>query len=160
MSTPPASNAPARPGALSRLAHACAAHGWRTIAIWLVAVVAVFGASPALGGPLVDEFSLPGSDTQRATDLLQSRFPARSGDSAQMVFTVDSGRLDQGKARAALEDALATTRTVPGVVSVSDPLAAGSGQLSDNGRVAYADAQFSTPAVISWMSRSAGNRSR
>jgi RND superfamily putative drug exporter len=147
MSPPPASDPPVRPGALSRLAHACAAHGWRTIAVWLVAIVAVFGAAQTLGGPLVDQFSLPGSDTQRATDLLQSRFPARSGDSAQMVFAVPSGRLDRGGARAALEDALARARAVPGVVSVSDPLAAGSGQLSENGRVAYADAQFSTPAV-------------
>jgi RND superfamily putative drug exporter len=147
MSTSPVPDAPARTGALSRLAHACAAHGWRTIAIWVVAVVAVFGASQSLGGSLVDEFSLPGSDTQRATDLLESRFPDRSGDSAQMVLAVDSGRLDRGAARAALEDALARTREVPGVVSVSDPLKAGSGQLSDNGRVAYADVQFSTPAV-------------
>ena len=134
-------------GALSRLARACAAHGWRTIAIWVVAIVAVLGAAQSVGGSLVDEFSLPGSDTQRVTDLLESRFPARSGDSAQMVFAVDSGRLDTGAARAAVADAVTAAGEVPGVVSVSDPFADEADQLSDGGRIAYADVQFSAPAV-------------
>lgn len=134
-------------GALSRLARACARHGWRTVAIWVVAVVAVFGAAQSVGGSLVDEFSLPGSETQRVTDLLESRFPARSGDSAQMVFAVDSGRLDAGSARAAVGDAVAAAEGIPGVVAVGDPFAEGTDQLSEDGRVAYADVQFSTTAV-------------
>jgi RND superfamily putative drug exporter len=134
-------------GALSRLARACAAHGWRTIAIWVVAVVAIAGAAQTVGGSLVDEFSLPGSDTQRVTDLLESRFPARSGDSADMVFAVDSGRLDTGAARAAVTDAIAAAEEIPGVVDVGDPFAPGAGRLSDDGRIAYTDVRFSTPAI-------------
>ncbi len=137
---------PAHRGALARLARACAAHGWRTIAIWVVAVVAIAGAAQTVGGSLVDDFNLPGSDTQRATDLLESRFPARSGDSADMVFAVDSGRLDRGEPRAAVAAAIAAAEEIPGVVAVSDPLAEG-GQLSDDGRIALADVRFSTPAV-------------
>jgi putative drug exporter of the RND superfamily len=133
-------------GALARLARACAAHGWRTIAIWVVAVVAIAGAAQTVGGSLVDDFNLPGSDTQRATDLLESRFPARSGDSADMVFAVESGRLDRGEARTAVAAAIAAAEEVPGVVAVSDPLAEG-GALSDDGRIALADVRFSTPAV-------------
>lgn len=138
---------PARSGALSRLAHVCAAHGWRTIVTWIVAVVAVVVLSQSFGGALVDEFSLPDSDSQRATGLLESRFPARSGDAAQMVFAVDSGRLDQGSARAAVESAVAAARQVPGVTEVADPLAAGSGELSDDGWIAYADVQFAQKAI-------------
>ena len=137
---------PAHAGALSRLARACAGHGWRTIGAWLVAVVAIAALSQGFGGQLVNEFTLPNSDSQRATDLLQSRFPARSGDSAQMVFAVDSGRLDQGEARAAVAAAVAAAERVPGVTAVSDPLAAGSSQLSQDGRIGYADVQFSQPA--------------
>lgn len=142
-SSPP----PVRSGALSRLAHACAGHGWRTIGTWIVAVVAVVVLSQSFGGALVDQFSLPNSDSQRATDLLQSRFAARSGDSAQMVFAVDSGRLDQGPARAAVESAVAAARQVPGATEVADPLAAGSAQLSDDGRIAYANVQFAQKAI-------------
>ena len=137
----------ARPGALTRLTHACAAHGWRTIIVWILAIVAVFGAAGTIGGTLVDQFSLPGSDSQKAVDLLKSRFPAHSGDAAQMVFAVPSGSLSQGEARAAIEAAVTAAGKVPGVVSVSDPFAPGSTRVSASGRVAYADVQFSQVAV-------------
>ncbi len=138
----------ARPGVLTRVVHACAAHGWRTVIAWILAIVAVFGAAGTIGGTLVDQFSLPGSDSQKAVDLLDSRFPARSGDAAQMVFAVPAGtNLSEGEAKAAIEAAVAAAEKVPGVVSVGSPFAPGSTQVSDNGRVAYADVQFSQTAV-------------
>lgn len=143
----PEPNGRARPGALSRFTHACAAHAWRTIAIWVVVIIGIFGAAGTVGGQLIDEFSLPGSDSQKAVDLLESRFPARSGDSAQMVFAVDSGRLDQGEAKAAVLAAVAKAEAVPGVVEVSDPFASGSDRVSENGRIAYSTVQFSQPAI-------------
>ena len=143
----PEPTGPARPGALPRLTHACAAHGWRTIAVWIVVIVGIFGAAGTVGGQLVDQFSLPGSDSQKAVDLLESRFPARSGDAAQMVFAVPSGRLDQGEARAAVEAAVAKAKAVPGVVSVSDPLAPGASQLSEQRPRRVRDVQFSQPAI-------------
>ena len=135
-----------RSGALARLAHACAAHGWRTIGLWIAALAAIVALSASLGGTFSDEFSLPGSDSQRATNLLETRFAARSGDSAQMVFAVDSGRIDAGAPRATVAAALAAAEKVPGVVSVADPLAAGSDQVSSDGRIAYADVRFSQKA--------------
>ena len=41
---------PRHEGALSRLARACARHGWRTIAIWVVVAVAIVGGSATIGG--------------------------------------------------------------------------------------------------------------
>ena len=143
----PEPNGPARPGALSRFVHACAKHAWRTIAVWVVVIVGIFGAAATVGGQLIDEFSLPGSDSQKAIDLLDTRFPARSGDSAQMVFAVDSGRLDQGEARSAVLAAVAAAEKVPGVVSASDPFAGGGAAVSENGRIGYSTVQFSQPAV-------------
>lgn len=138
---------PVRSGPLSRLAHLCAAHGWRTIGAWLAAVVAVIVLSQSFGGPLVDEFSLPGSDSQRAADLLDTRFPARSGDSAQMVFAAESGRLDRGEQRDAVREAVTAAGRIPGVTAVSDPLAPDTGGLSEDGRIAYSDVQFAAKAV-------------
>ena len=137
---------PVRSGALARLAHACAAHGWRTIGLWVAALISVVVLTASFGGTFSDEFSLPGSDSQRATNLLETRFAARSGDSAQMVFAVDSGRIDRGAPRATVEAAIAAAEKVPGVVSVGDPLQADSGQVSSDGRIAYADVQFSEKA--------------
>ncbi|MCC6222937.1 MAG: MMPL family transporter [Thermoleophilia bacterium] len=132
-------------GALARLGRACARHRWRTIGLWLVAIVAVVGVSRVAGGELVDEFSIPNSDAQRAFDLLEERFPARSGDSATLVFAAREGRLDDAAAREAVERALAAAAAVPGVESAGDPYATESGELSDDGRIAYADVQFDRP---------------
>ena len=42
-------------------------------------------------GTLVNEFKLPGSDTQRATDLLKAKFPAQNGSSLTFVFQAKPG---------------------------------------------------------------------
>ena len=133
----------ARPeGALSRLARACARHGWRTIVVWVIAVGAIAGLSQTVGGSLVDEFTIPDSGAQQATDLLTDRFPARSGDSAQIVLALERGRLDAGDAKAAVADALDAARATEGVTSVGNPFAGTAGAISDDGRIAYADIQF------------------
>jgi putative drug exporter of the RND superfamily len=131
-------------GALARLARACARHGWRTIAVWVVVAVAIVGGSATIGGTLVDEFTIPDSDAQRATDLLEQRFPQQSGESAQLVFAVPEGRtLAEGDAPAAIRDALTAAAAVPGVEDVGNPLTADAGDVSDDGRIAYVDVQFS-----------------
>jgi len=135
---------PRHEGALSRLARACARHGWRTIAIWVVVAVAIVGGSATIGGTLVDEFTIPDSDAQRATDLLEQRFPQQSGESAQLVFAVPEGQtLAEGQAPTAIRDALQAAAAVPGVEDVGNPLTGDAGDVSDDRRIAYADVQFS-----------------
>jgi RND superfamily putative drug exporter len=114
--------------------------------LWLVAAVAIVGASAAVGGTLVDEFSIPDSDAQRAIDLLQERFPARAGDSATLVFATEKGTLREATARAAVDRALATAKSVPGVESVGKPFAADGGDISADQRIAYADVRFGEQA--------------
>ena len=134
---------PTHEGALARLARACARHGWRTIAIWVVVAVGIVGASATIGGTLVDEFTIPDSDAQRATDLLEERFPQQSGEAAQLVFAAPEGqRLDQAGAPAAIRDALVAAAAVPGVEDVGNPLTEEAGGVSDDGRIAYVDVQF------------------
>jgi putative drug exporter of the RND superfamily len=129
-------------GALARLGRAVASHPWRAIAAWVAAAALVAAASVTLGGRLVDEFSIPDSDAQRALDLLEERFPARAGDSATLVFALENGRLDAAAGRAGIERALAAAAEVPGVESVGTPFAARGGALSSDGQIAYADVQF------------------
>ncbi len=129
-------------GFLAGLARLCARHRWATIGIWVLLAVGIATASATVGGTLVDEFTIPNSDAQRATDLLEERFQQRSGDAAQMVFAVDEGRLDRGAAQSAVDAALASAGEVPGVQDVGDPFAGTGGRLSEDGRIAFADVQF------------------
>ena len=52
---------------------------------WVVALAAAFGLSAAFGADFANGASAPGSDSERAQSLLSERFPARSGDTVQVV---------------------------------------------------------------------------
>jgi putative drug exporter of the RND superfamily len=134
-------------GALARVGRAVAAHPWRTIGTWIVAAVVIAAGSVTVGGTLVDDFTIPGSEAQTAVDLLEERFPARAGDSATLVLAVEDGRLDSGAARETVSRALAAAANAPEVVGVGKPFAAEGGAVSADGRVAFVDVQYADAAV-------------
>ena len=104
---------------LYRLGQAAARHRWRTLGIWIAAVVAIFVIGGALGGQFSDDFNLPNSESQRAYDMLAERYPAASGTSAYVVFHAPNGPLeDQADA---VNGALEVITGQPHVVAVSNP---------------------------------------
>jgi putative drug exporter of the RND superfamily len=136
-------------GALARWARACATHPWRVVFGWVGIVVVLIVLVGSVGGSLRDEFEIPGSDSQKATDLLESEFTSEQGAVLNIVFAAPEGqRLDTPERRAAIERAIAQLRSPEfrprdgdaGLTSVGDPFSADT--FSDNGRIAYAEAQF------------------
>jgi len=57
---------------------------WRVIAAWVVALACIAGLAVGFGGPFKDDYSLPGTGSQRATDLPTEHFPAMSGADARV----------------------------------------------------------------------------
>jgi RND superfamily putative drug exporter len=136
-------------GALARWARACAVHPWRVIGAWVAIVVVLIGLVGAVGGSLRDEFDIPGSDTQRAAELIESEFATEQGSVLNVVFAAPKGeRLDTSARKAAIAAALerlASPEFAPrdgqtGVVSVGDPF--NKRTFSADRRIAYAEAQF------------------
>jgi putative drug exporter of the RND superfamily len=140
-------------GGLARWTRACATHPWRVVFGWIGIVVVLVFLVATLGGSLKDEFEIPGSDTQRATDLIESEFAAEQGGVLNLVFAAPEGEtLDTPERRAAIEDAIARLQTdefaptgkdpegEAGIESVGDPFSEDT--VSDDGRIAYAEAQF------------------
>ncbi len=132
-------------GVLAGITGAIARHPWRTIGIWVLVIAAIGVASNTLGGALQNNFSIPNSDAQKATDLLQKRFPARAGDSATIVFHTD-GKLSDPAAKQAVVAALAAATKVSHVTGAGDPYTSENGQISENGNIGYADVQFDDQA--------------
>jgi RND superfamily putative drug exporter len=132
-------------GALARLVRACARRPRRTIAVWLVIVISVIGAKLAFGGQLVNNTTIPGSEAQRAADLLEQRFPQISGDAARIVFASDTALTDQD-GRAAVAAAAGAARDVAGVIDVGDPFTGRNGALSADGRIGFLNVQFDKKA--------------
>jgi len=136
-------------GALARWARACAEHPLRVIGAWVGIVVVLVALVGTVGGSLRDEFEIPGSDTQKATDLIESEFASEQGGVLNIVFAAPEGeRLDTPERREAIEDAIARLKTQEfkptedraGLESVGDPFSPDT--FSDDGRIAYAEAQF------------------
>jgi RND superfamily putative drug exporter len=136
-------------GALARWARANASHPWRTIGGTLGVIALLIVLVGTVGGSLKDEFEIPGSDTQKATDLIESEFATEQGGVLNLVFAAPEGqRLDTPERRAAINKAIARLKTQEfaatkdnaGLESVGNPFSAQT--TSDDGRIAYAEAQF------------------
>jgi putative drug exporter of the RND superfamily len=126
------------------MARACATHPWRTLAVWLAVVAAVAVSASMFGGKLANDITIPGSDAQKAVDLLEERFPERSGDSTQLVFYSKDG-LNTPEAKEAIHDAGEAAAEINGVVSVGDPYAQKGGGLSEDGTIGFVEVQFDKP---------------
>jgi RND superfamily putative drug exporter len=135
----------AHTGGLARLVRACAEHPKRTFAIWAALIALIVVSSAALGGKLVNEFTIPGSDSQAARTLLKERFPALAGDSARLVFS-SKRPLTAAGPRREIGAAIRAAARVQGVVSVGDPYAGREGALSKSGRIGLVVVQFDKPA--------------
>ena len=128
-------------GLLAALTRATAHHPWRTIGVWILLIIAIVFSSRAFGGPLVNDFTIPNSDAQRASNLLQSHFPKQAGDSAQVIFSANAG-LSSPSVRSAVTAALHAASGVPGVTSSGNPYTGIGGAISRSGKIGYADVQF------------------
>ena len=124
---------------LVRLADWCYRRRRLVLALWVVALVGSFALSTAFGGEFRQDYLQPGSDSKSASDTLDESFPQRAGDTVQVVVHSDAGVMTPA-VRSRAERIFADVTGSPHVVSVTSPFTeAGAGQISPDGRTAYAD---------------------
>ena len=112
------------------------------IGIWVAAFVLAAVLWGTAAGQFVNNFTLPGSESQRAYDLLKERFPQQSGDTASVVFAVDEGGVLDAGNRPQIEKALGRDQEVTrGGVAVGDPFAQGA-PVSPDGKITFAQITF------------------
>jgi putative drug exporter of the RND superfamily len=131
---------------LGNLAAWAAEHWKRSLAIGAVVLITLGVAAGAGGGSFVDDFRTPGTESQRAMDLLDNRFSAAAGDTANVVFAVESGTLREPERRAAIEQTVQEIRAQPHVTGAPGPFERGGGQLSEDGRIAFVPVQYDDTA--------------
>ncbi len=117
------------------------AHRRIVVVAWIVLAVGVLAASQAVGKRNANNFSLPNTDSQRAVDLLQSRFPTQAGDADQIVFRT-RGKLTDPSARAAITPMLVHVARLPHVAGVVSPYDAGAKAVSKAGTIGFATVEF------------------
>ncbi|MFD1935068.1 MMPL family transporter [Nonomuraea mangrovi] len=112
----------------------------RVLAVWLVLLAVLGGAAAAFMGPTTDNFSIPGTESQRALDSLREQFPQAGGVTGTIVIAAPEGRkLDPVAVGAVVREA----GGVPGVIAAIDPFKVGS--VTPDDRYALVQVQFDTP---------------
>lgn len=131
------------------LARWCIAHRRRVVLIWILAAVLVSVIAGAAGRDYATNFSLPGTQSQRAVDLLEQKFPSQSGDLDQVVWHVRTGTVDAPAVRSAIGSLLAKIGGEPHVVGVLSPYTpAGAAQVSKDRRTAFATVSYDKRANL------------
>ena len=120
-------------------------HRWRVVAIWATVLIAVIASAAAFGGKTNDKFSVPGTESQEAQELLEQKYPAASGTYARLVFAAPEGEmLTDAENKAAIEATLAKATEAKDVSGVTNPYQAKT--LTEDGTIAYADVIYPVPA--------------
>ncbi|HET6952137.1 MAG TPA: MMPL family transporter [Acidimicrobiales bacterium] len=66
----------------------------RVVALWVAALVAASVLAGVAGGDNEVDFTVPGSDSAEAVELLQARFPEFAGGTVDVVYTAPGGAAD------------------------------------------------------------------
>ncbi|MFE0683173.1 MMPL family transporter [Streptomyces sp. NPDC058961] len=124
----------------------------RYVALVWVALLALagFGAASATTATS-SSFSIPGTEAQRAFDLLKERFPnqAADGATARIVFKApDSQKMADPANKAAVEKTVKSLETGSNQVgSVTDPFKANAVSGNGKGSIAYIQVSYKTNAM-------------
>jgi RND superfamily putative drug exporter len=120
----------------SAIARWSIAHRRRVIGGWLFVLVFSIVVAQGVGNSFDNGLALPKTDSQRAVDLLQSRFPRAAGDADQIVFAARDGKLSDAVVRARVAPMLARVARLPRVTGVSTPT------ISRDGAIGFATVRF------------------
>src|SRR3954463_216072 len=121
------------------LARWCFTHKFVVIGVWVAALIAIGGLNATAGSGYTDSFSLPGTESTTALNLLTDNFKTESTDTNQVVFGARDVRAAATKAR--IDRALGQIARGPHVERVDGPFAPGAAarQISRDGTVAFAN---------------------
>src|SRR5919197_468610 len=137
------------------LARWCFRHKFVVLAIWVVALFVLGGLSASAGTGYTDSFSLPGTESTTAFNLLKDNFKTESTDTNQVVFAAKDVNDPAIKAR--IKQTLARIAKGPHVERVDSPFAPGAAarQISKDGTVAFANVHMDGEQPIADVPKSA-----
>jgi RND superfamily putative drug exporter len=135
--------APPRSSPLARLARWATQHKRTVVLGWIAVLVIAMGVSSAVGTNYTTNFSLGGTESQRATDLLKRDFPAQAGDEDAIVLHARQGKITDAAVRDRVEPVLAKVAKLPHVTGVRSPYdSGGASAVSRDGTIGFATVTF------------------
>ncbi|MFJ8793850.1 MMPL family transporter [Streptomyces sp. NPDC102462] len=131
---------------MAALARWCVRHRLVAVLLWLLAFGGVTAAAAVTGSAYSESYEVPGTEAGSAGELLGAGFPGMGGDSDTVVWHTGSGGVRAADVEQTMSRTLDDIADLPGVSSVTSPYdGQGSGQISRDGRTAYAVVAFDQP---------------
>ena len=123
---------------LYHLGRFCARHHRPIIGLWIVLAVVLVVVAQSAGERYSDNLSLPGTDSTKATNLLQDKLPQQAYGTNPVVLQAKTGTLIDSKNKQAVQDAVASLNKVKHVIKTVDPTSsAGASFLSKDKTIGY-----------------------
>ncbi|MET9383932.1 MMPL family transporter [Streptomyces sp. NPDC002928] len=133
---------------MAALARWCVQRRLVVVVLWLLAFGGMIAAAAVTGSAYSNDYEVPGTESGRATQLLEDGFPGLGGDSDTVVWHTGSGTVHAADVEQTMTRVLEKITDLPGVASVAGPYGdvQGASRISDDGRTAYATVTFDDPA--------------
>ncbi|MEU8074697.1 MMPL family transporter [Catellatospora citrea] len=116
---------------------------WIVLGLWVLLLALAGAGAATMSGKMSNDFSIPGTEAQRAIDQLTERFPEAhaGGAGARVVFAAPEGKTVADPAvQAAIGQVVGALKGAPQVARVVDPYTAKS--ISPDGRYAFAQVTY------------------
>ena len=127
-------------GRLYSLAKFCIRHRRIVMPVWLLVIVAITWLSSSLGSQFADDISLPGRDSQAATDLVGQKFPDQANGTNPIVFKAKDGKITDSANQQAVDKVIKDVTAMDGVASANSPFTPQTaGQISKDQEIAYSN---------------------
>ena len=144
MSTAPP-QAPENAGVFARVAGFAQRRRWLALALWVLVLVGVWAGASAAGDDYREDYSLPGTESQRAGELLAEHGSAQAGDSLSIVLHDPDGLRGDAAVEGRVTDMLAEVAELPRVAQVVSPYDDATA-VSEDGTVGYATVVLDVPS--------------
>ncbi|MFE2013112.1 MMPL family transporter [Streptomyces sp. NPDC059491] len=131
---------------MAAIARWCIRHRLVVVLLWLLALGGVGTGAIVAGNAYSNDYEVPGTESGRATALLDRGFHGLGGDSDTVVWHTDHGSVRADAVERRMTAMLDEVADLPGIAAVTSPYGDTRGQISEDGRTAYATVTFDEQA--------------
>jgi len=126
---------------LARLGGFSARWHWIVIVAWVIILGGLLVAKQQFGGEYVNNYNVPGTQSDDGLNRLNSTFSSQGGYSGQIVFHALKGTVSADSA--AVNQATSNIAKLPNVIKAVSPFSSSSsGAVSKNGTIAYSSVSW------------------
>ncbi|MFC9592257.1 MMPL family transporter [Streptomyces sp. NPDC056944] len=131
---------------MAAIARWCIRHRLVVVLLWLLALGGTAAGATLAGSAYSNDYEAPGTESGRATALLDRGFHGLGGDSDTIVWHTDRGSVRADAVEQRTTAMLDKVADLPGIAAVTSPYGDTQGQVSEDGHTAYATVTFDAQA--------------